>query len=185
MKEPPMETWQKQQVSELRFHLYSRPLHPELFEIHHDHRIVKKHYEAQIWVTGLSHVISFYRGEATVAEVVAESSAELPHRGKLLSLPFRGEKDEEYDHADGVRYLMSFQVERMSPRLFAKVHGEIAGQADEDGLFVPFPRRDGSGLAPFSYIDYEAKIGQLHVFAYHAYPNELTLIKTQSIFEIT
>ena len=106
----PMETRQRQEVSQLRFLVYNRALHPELFEIHHDHRIVKDNYEAQVWVTGLSHLIGFYRGEAAITEVIAETSAMLPHRGRLTSLPFRGERDEQFEHTEGIRYLTSFQV---------------------------------------------------------------------------
>ena len=179
-----MDIGQAQRVSQLRFMVYSRALHPELFEIHHDHRIVKDRYEAQVWVTGLSHLIGFYRDDAAVTEVIADADAMLPHRGKLISLPFRGERDEQYDHAEGIRYLTSFQTEQLSPRLYAKVHQDLLDQADNRGLFVPFPRWAGGSMAPFSHIDYEAKPNQLHVFAYHAFPEERTLIKTQSIFEL-
>ena len=73
----------------------------------------------------------------------------------------------------------------MSPRLYAKVHGDLAAHGAGRGILVPFPEWTGNGLTPFTYIDYEAKVGQLHVFAYHAFADELTLIKTQSIFEVT
>lgn len=179
-----METRQTKQVSELRFIVYNRALHPELFEIYHDHRIAKEKYEARIWVTGLGHVIGFYRQDATVCEVIAEASTMLPDRGKLMSLPFRGERDEELSHAEGIHYLTSFQVETMSPRLYAKVHGDLTVTGADRGLFVPFPELAGNALTPFSYLHYEAKADQLHVFAYHAFPDEMTLIKTQSIFEI-
>ena len=175
---------QKQRVSELQFFLYDRPLHPELFDIYDSHRVAKDGYEAQVWVTGISHLIGFYRGEATVVELIAESGAELPERGRLLSVPFRGEKDQEFTHVDGIRYMMSFQVETMSARLYARAHDELAGQADKRGLFVPFPEWAINALTPFTYIDYEAKVRELHVFAYHAFPDELTLVKTQSIFEL-
>ena len=95
-----METRQKQQACELRFIVYNRALHPELFEIHHDHRIVKARFEAQIWVTGLSHVIGFYRDDAAFCEVVADAATELPRRGRLVSLPFRGEKDQQCKQFD-------------------------------------------------------------------------------------
>ncbi len=179
-----METGQTQCVSGMRFMVYNRALHPEFFDIYHDHRIAKSGYEAQIWVTGISHVIGFYRGRAAVSEVIAQADAMLPHRGKLLSLPFRGERDEQFDHNAGIRYMTSFQVEQTSPRLYAKIHGELLEQGSDGGLFVPFPQWAGSSLAPFTYIDYEAKVRQLHVFAYHAFPEERTLIKTQSIFEL-
>ncbi len=164
--------------------VYSRALHPELFEIHHDHRIVKEHYEVQMWITGLSHLIGFYREDAAVTEVIAGVDAMLPHRGKLMSLPFRGERDEQFDHADGIRYLTSFQTEQMSQRVYAKTHQDLLDQADQRGLFVPFPQWASNSVAPFTYVDYEAKPGQLHVFAYHAFPEERTLIRTQSIFEL-
>jgi len=180
-----MEIGQVQRVSQLRFMVYNRPLHPELFEICHDHRVVKDGYDVQIWITGVSHMIGFYRGAAAVVQVIADADAVLPHRGKLMSVPFRGERDEEFDHADGIRYLASFQVERMSPRLYAKTHRELLEQAGERGLFVHFPQWTSNALPPFSHVDYEAKVGQLHVFAYHAFPEERTLIKTQSIFELT
>ena len=40
------------------------------------------------------------------------------------------------------------------------------------------------GLTPFTFIDYEAKPTELHVFAFHAFPDDLTIVKTQSIFEL-
>lgn len=164
--------------------VYSRPLHPEFFDIYHDHRIVKSGYEVQIWVTGLSHLIGFYRDEAAVTELIADAAASLPHRGKLLSLPIRGERDKKFEHRNGIRYITSFQVEQMSQRVYAKTHQELLEQSSNRGLCVPFPQWAGNGLAPFTYIDYEAKLRHLHVFAYHAFPDQRTLIKTQSIFEV-
>ncbi len=175
---------EKQSVSELQFFLYNRPLHPELFDIYHDHRVAKGGYDAQIWVTGISHVIGFFRSETSVVEVIAESSAELPERGRLLQLAFRGEKDQEVNYLNGIRYITSFQVEKMSPRLYARTHQEMSEEVAVSGLFVPFPEWAAGTLSPFTYIDYEAKASELHVFAYHAFPDELTLIKTQSIFEL-
>jgi len=179
-----MEIRQQQRVSELRFVVYNRALHPELFDIYHDHRIVKAEYEAQVWITGLSHVIGFYRDNAVFAEVIADASAELPVRGKQMSAPFRGERDKQFEHEGGVRYLTSFQVERMSPRLYAKVHADLVERGTDQGMYVPFPEWATRTQTPFSYLDYEAKVNQLHVFAYHAFPDDLTLIKTQSIFEL-
>ena len=176
---------QKQSVSQLRLLLFSRPLHPELFEIYHDHRIVKDGYEAQIWITGMSHVISFHRGKATITELIADASAMLPKHGKLASLRLRGEKDHEVENPGMIRHMMSFQVETMSPRLYERVHTDMVEQGSQGGLFLSFSEWVPDGAPePFTYIDYDAKPGHLHVFAYHAFPDELTLIKTQSIFEL-
>jgi hypothetical protein len=176
---------QQQRVGELQFLLYNRSLHPELFDIYVDQQLSGGPYEATIWITGASHMVSFRLGQATLTELLADRQTMLPERGKLAALPIRGEKNHDVTHADGIRYMASFQVERMSPRVFAKTHQELIDLGARRGLFVPFPEWAGGELVPFSLVDCEAKTTMLHVFAYHAFPDELTLIKTQSIFELT
>lgn len=176
---------QKQTVGSLRFLLYERALHPELFQIDHDCHVVKKGYEAQIWVTGCTHVIGFYRADSALLQVIADTDAELPERGLLLDMPFRGERDHEHRRTDDVNYLMNFQLERMSPEVYAQTHRELARLGSRRGLFVPFPYWRSRSLIPFSYIDYDAKPNQLHVFAFHAFPADLAVVKTQSVFELS
>lgn len=179
-----MSIGQKQRVGSLRFYLYDRALHPELFEIYHDRRIVKSGYEAQIWVTGCTHVIGFFRDKQSLTEVTGEAGMELPQRGLLLDLPFRGEKDHEHKRAEGINYWMNFQAETMSPEVYVRTHHELARSGAKHGLFVPFPTWMSHGLTPFTYIDYQATPNGLHVFAFHAFPEDLTVLKTQSIFEM-
>lgn len=179
-----MRIGQKQSVSKLRFMLYDRPLHPELFDIYEDNIIVKPAYEARIWVTGCTHVISFYREKLSIVELMADPEAELPQRGLLLELPFRGERDHEFKRSGGINYMMNFQVDAMSPAVYSRTHHDLARLGMHRGLFVPFPKWMSHGLTPFSYIDFDAKPNGLHVFAFHAFPEDLTIIKTQSIFEL-
>jgi len=180
-----MSIGQKQNVSTLRYLLYDRPLHPELFDIYHDHHIVKHGYEAQVWVTGCTHVVGFFRDDQSIVEVVADDTVELPARGLLREMPFRGERDHEHKRAHGINYMMNFQVESMSPAVYSKTHHDLARLGAQRGLFVPFPMWMSRSLTPFTYIDYQAKPHQFHVFAFHAFPEELTIVKTQSIFELS
>ena len=175
---------QKQRVASLRFYLYDRPLHPELFDIYDDRQIVKKGYEAQIWVTGCAHVISFFRGALSLTQVIADVEVDLPQRGLLLELPFRGEKQHECKRPEGINYMMNFQVEAMSPAVYSKTHHDLARAGARRGSFVPFPMWMTHSLTPFSYIDFEAKPNELHVFGFHAFPEDLTVVRTQSIFEL-
>jgi hypothetical protein len=179
-----MSIGQKQSVSSLRFYLYDRPIHPELFDIYHDHHIIKNGYESQIWVTGCTHVIGFFRDRAALLQVTADADNILPQRGQLLEMPFRGERDHECKRAEGINYMMSFQVETMSAAVYSKTHHDLARLGAQRGLFVPFPMWMTRSLTPFSYIDYEAKPNELHVFTFHAFPEDLTIVKTQSIFEL-
>jgi hypothetical protein len=179
-----MSIGQKQNVRALRFYLYDRPVHPELFEIYHDRHVIKPAYEAQLWVTGCTHVIGFYRQKLSMVEVIAEEAVQLPGHGRILEMPFRNERDHERKRSGGINYMMNFQVESMSPAVYSKTHHELARLGARRGLFVPFPMWMARSLTPFTYIDYDARPNELHVFAFHAFPEDLTIIKTQSIFEI-
>ena len=181
-----MSIGQQQRVSSLRFYLYDRPLHPELFDIYRDHHLIKGGYEVQVWVTGCTHVIGFYRGAQTLVEVIADTNSILPQGGLLREMPFRGERDHQCRAVNGINYMMNFQVEQMSPMVYHKTHHDLARIGARRGLFVPFPMwMTRPPLTPFTFIDYEAKPAGLHVFAFHAFPDDLTMVKTQSIFELT
>ena len=83
-----------------------------------------------------------------------------------------------------MHYMMNFQAETMSPQVYARTHHNLVRSGAQRGLFVPFPTWMSQGLTPFTYIDYQAKPNGLHVFAFHAFPEDLTVLKTQSIFEL-
>jgi len=180
-----MSVGQQQRVAPLRYFLYNRALHPELFEIYTDHQIRRKAYEAQIWVTGCTHVIGFFRDDSAVLEVIADASAMLPQRGRVMELPFRGERTFERRRIGGINYMMNFQVELMSDAVYSRTHHDLARLGAKRGLFVPFPTwMSRPPLTPFTFIDFQDKPNSLHVFAFHAFPDDLTVIKTQSIFEL-
>ena len=81
--------------------------------------------------------------------------------------------------------MMNFQVEQMSPMVYHKTHHDLAKIGAARGMFVPFPTwMTNPPLTPFTFIDYEAKPSGLHVFAFHAFPDDLTIVKTQSLFEL-
>ena len=175
---------QKQSLRAMKLVVYSRPLHPELFEIHHDHRIDQAAYDAAIWITGCAHVVRFSVGPDTVTEVMAEAQDELPERGLVASFQCRGEKQHEYDNGHGLRYQMNLQVEAMSEKLYAQTQDDLTRAAEKGGLLVPFPQWRVNDLTPFCYVDYHVAPRSLQVFAYHAFPEERTIVKTQSVFEI-
>jgi len=180
-----MSTRQQQSISSLRYYLYDRPVHPELFEIYHDRNLIRGRYEAQIWVTGCTHVIGFFRDRHAMVELLADDEASLPTAGVIRQMPFRGEKAHHHRRAGGISYMMNFQVEQMSPLVYHKTHHDLAKIGAKRGLFVPFPTwMNRPPLTPFTFIDYEASSTGLHVFAFHAFPDDLTIVKTQSIFEL-
>ncbi len=174
----------KQRVEDLQFCLYQRAIHPELFHIHRAKRVEQARYTAEVWVVGLTHVVTVQVGDQVLTELITEDVVLLPKAGLVAAFRFRGERDHAQSFDNGLSYILSTQVERMTPQLFPATHRDYVHYARNRGLYVDFEEWTHEGLAPFSFIDFDARDHEFHVHAFHTFPDELTLLKTQSIFEI-
>ena len=173
-----------QRVDDLQFLLFQRSLHPELFRIDQVKRIDHRRYSAEIWIVGLSHVVTVNHGRNSITELITDETEVLPKAGLANSFPFRGEKDHMQSFGDDMRYILSSQVERMTANLFAATHRDLVRHASKRGIFRTFDDWTGEdGLQPFTFIDFESRDEEFHVHAFHAFPEDLTILKMQSIFE--
>ncbi len=173
----------KQCVEELHFSLYQRALHPELFNIHQVKRIEHRCYSAEIWITGLTHVVTVQFGNQQLTELVAEPNELFPRVGLAHTFRFRGERDYSQTFSDGLRFILSTQVERMSDNLFPATHRDLMRYAERRGMYTSFDDWGHDGLVPMTFIDFEAREREFHVHAFHIFPLERSILKTQSIFE--
>lgn len=172
------------QSAELHLFVFDRALHPELFHHFADYRVSQGRYHADIWVIGLGHVVTVTSGPQCLTELVARESEMLPTRGVLSRFRLKGERDHERRTTEGWGYLVSTQVETMDEALYKSVHHDLLRHAEKRGCFRSYHAWAEGGLTPFTYIDHEARDREFHVHAFHAYPHERTLIKTQSIIEL-
>ncbi|NLX20591.1 MAG: DUF2617 family protein [Phycisphaerae bacterium] len=174
-----------QRVADLKFVLYRRPLHPELFCIHESRHLERGTYQADIWVMGLSHVVTVQSAGRCVTEVTTEDIEVLPQNGLVTTFPFRGERDHLEKLDDGMHYILSTQVERMNRNLFHASHRDLMHYGATRGMLVKFENWvHDDNLVPFSFIDWELRDRELHVQAFHSFPADYTILKTQSIFEV-
>ena len=174
-----------QRVADLKFVLYRRALHPELFHIHQSQHLERPSYQADIWVMGLSHLVTVQSAGRCVTEATTDDVEVLPQNGLVTSFQFRGERDHLESFDDGMRYILSTQVERMNQNLFHASHRDLIRYASTRGILVTFEDWiDRDNLVPFTFVDYEARDRELHVQAFHAFPADYTLVKTQSIVEV-
>lgn len=170
--------------SELVFQLFGRPLHPELFDVVASREIRRSAYGATIQITDASHVITWRRGSACLCEVAAPAGHPLPRRRRLLSHRLAGHRDDSLQYANGAAYQVSFQLEKLEPELFWLCNQELEIDGPQRGLFHQFRSRNRLGLGPISHVTYEARPRTLLVQSFHTFPEEHTLFKSQSLFEV-
>jgi hypothetical protein len=172
-------------VHDLVFQLYDRPLHPELFEIVACETVARPDFQAQVRITRSGHVVSWSARcgpPLFLTEVVNADEEHFPSR-RLLSHPFRQERYAAVEPCLGVRYQACFQVETLPPALFLKVNDELLRESKRHGFIHYFPPAEPFELAPIGYVTMDGKPGCQLVHAYHTFPEECTVVKTQSLFE--
>jgi hypothetical protein len=168
-------------IRDLAFSLYQRPLHPELFNIYARRDIKTENYEASIWATGCAHVVTVHTKGYSLTELISMPGQPLPKRGLVERFQFRGQKKHKCMLSRNLSYMTDFQVEKMSENLYQQSHADLERFARNRGMFVRFPNMTSGPLEPFSYIDFEARKSELHLHTFHAYPEQVTIIKTQSL----
>jgi hypothetical protein len=107
----------------------------------------------------------------------------LPQKRRLLSYRLRGEHGGKLACAHGVSYQASFQVEVLAPEIFYHVHDEILADGAKRGLLHNFQPHHRLALAPLGLITAEGRDGCLVINTFHTFPDEYTVVKSQSLIE--
>lgn len=171
-------------VGDLVFQVYGRSLHPELFDILATHRLERDDCTLTLRITRSGHVFSWERSNVFVTEVAASLEEPLPEHRRLLSYRLRGEHYGASDCAPGVHYQMSFQVETVSLEIFMHVHDEILADGATRGFLCNFQPNHRLSLAPLGFVAVEGRPGAIVVHAFHTFPDEHSIVKTQSLIEM-
>jgi hypothetical protein len=80
--------------------------------------------------------------------------------------------------------MTDFQIEKLSSGLYQRSYKDLEKFARNRGIFVKYPDSNCQGLEPFCYVDFESRAKELHVHTFAAYPDQLTMVKTQSLFDL-
>jgi hypothetical protein len=170
-------------VAELTFQLYGRPLHPELFQIYRSRRVERGVYQAKIDITSGGHVITWRSGNLTLTEVAAAAQNPLPKTRRLLSHRLKGEHHDLH-RCRCASYQMGFQLETAEPDIFWAFQQDLLLDAQRSGLLYRFDGGGRMALGAISYIQVETRDRSLLVQAFHTFPEDLAIVKTQSLFEL-
>ena len=171
-------------VAELVFQLYGRVLHPELFEIHASRTIERGEYSAIVAITNAGHFVTWRKDGLTLTEVAADTNQPLPQKRRLLSHRLSGERSDRMECRGGACYQMSFQLERVAPEVFWSFQEELAAEGRKHGLLHHFGSSGRLATGALSWINLETRAKGLSVQAFHTFPDDHAIVKSQSLFEL-
>ncbi len=171
-------------VAELMFRLYGRPLHPELFEIYASRTVQRGPYQAKVDITSAGHVVTWRYGDMTLTEVAASAQHPLPQQRRLISHCLKGSHSDHVDCRGGVSYHVDFQLEPVEPELFWIFQEELAFDGERQGMLHKFDSSGRIALGALSYIHTETRNRSLTVQAFHTFPDDYAIVKSQSVFRL-
>ncbi|WP_435008459.1 DUF2617 family protein [Tundrisphaera lichenicola] len=171
-------------VADLAFQVFGRTLHPDWFAVKAHRRVAVDGWLADIRIVEGGHAVTWRSGEVRLTEVLTGPSAALPEAGLLFHSPVRHERAAMIRPASGFEYQACLEVERIDPEVFDHLCDEMTRDAARDRLYHRWS--DANRMAPpaISHVAFESRARGLLVHAFHSFPAERAIVRTQSLFEV-
>src|SRR5205814_926594 len=118
-----------------------------------------------------------------LTELTAARGQPLPGRGRVWRHRFGGEQTDAFRASPVIAYQMSAQAESLPPDLFARVHDELLADGRTRGLLHLLCPEHRCGLSPLGFVTADARPGCLVINAFHTFPADCTVLKTQTLIE--
>ena len=171
-------------IAELVFQLYGRPLHPELFEVHRTRTIDRGGYSATVQITSTGHLVTWQYEGLILTEVATAAHHPLPQKRRLMSHQLKGCCDDRVNCRGGIHYEVEFSLEPVNQDAFWLYQKELALAGARKGMVHHFESSGRFGLGALSYINLESRDRSLKVQAFHTFPDDHAIVKTQSTFAL-
>jgi len=153
-----------------------------LFEVHQTKTFERGGYNAQIDITSAGHVITWRCGGMTLTEVAASAQHPLPKKRRLLSYRLAGEQHDEVQCRGGVVYKTTFQLETVQPQFFWSFQEELCLENSDTAMLQSFEASGRIALGALSYISVETRNRSISFQAFHTFPDDCAVVKTESQF---
>jgi hypothetical protein len=166
------------------FQLFGRSLHPELFQVQASRAVERGDYRATVDITSAGHTVTWRYLGLTLTEVCTSALQPLPQKRRLLSYKLKGERNDQFECRGGVTYQMNFQLETVEPEVFWSLQQELQQDGQARGLLHRFNSSGRMALGALSFVNIETRNRSLLVQAFHTFPDDYAIVKSQSIFEL-
>jgi len=174
----------RSKIADLSFQVFGRALHPDWFAVRAHRRYHHANWEADVRIIEGGHAIIWSCGPVRVTEVLAGPDTQLPEAGLLYHSAVRHERSTAQKLGGVGEYQTCFEVERIDQEVFTHLNDELTLDAAKGGLFHRYGVSNRLAPSPISHLLVESKSRGLLVQAFHTFPDERAIVRTQSLFEV-
>lgn len=172
-------------VSDNRLILLRQALHADWFNARAHRRLnIFDGWHADIWIHETGHALIFSNKTVVLTEILTDHSQEMPKEKIIWQRTPLDEELTTIQPGGRLEYQINYELEMAEPAIFRFLSNEM--------LLKPTPhslcwQRNGHHRlqeSPIIRINFDPGPGYLSVQSFHTFPNELAILRTQSLFEI-
>ena len=171
-------------VADVEIHVFGRVVSPEWFCVKASRRISKTGWEADVRIVDRGHAITWGSGSSRLTEVFVGPEVILPQAGLLYHSRVKRERSKKLTPDRHMEYQTCFEAEKLDAEIFAHLTEELTLVSAKSDLFHRFARANRMAPAPVSRLHIEARGKGLSVQSFHTFPDECTIVRVQSLFEV-
>lgn len=173
----------RSRVADLGFQVFGRVIQPDWFAVRGFRRITRGGWQADVRLVEGGHAVHWQSGDIRLVEVLCGPETILPEPGLLYHSSVRRERTATLRRGDRAEYQTCFDVERIDLELFRHLCQEIEADSRE-GLFHRYSAPSRLAPPPISHVRIESRPRGLSIQAFHTFPDERSIVRTQSLFEL-
>ena len=170
-------------VADMVLRTFERPIHPELFESVRQCTISFGGNRARLRLGRTGHLLEFVSGDSIITEVAATKQEDLPKNCKVVDRRLIGYRTHMID-LPGVRYHCSYQLEHVPLDVYLQLHREFEVDALNATLSLTIAGSTPQSPNCISLLKCDVLQEGLVVHAFHTFPDNAAVLRTQTLFEI-
>lgn len=174
----------KLRVGDRTFRIFGKAVHPEWFSVRAHERFTLGPWQADVRIVAGGHAVVFSAGGTVVTEVFGSRDVPMPAGGLLLVSPVDRERTAVVRAGRDVTYQACHEVERVDPEVFRHLCEEETLDAHRGRLFHTPSAANRLAPRPISRIRVDRLARGVSIQAFHSFPDELAVLRSQSLFEI-
>ena len=173
-------------VTEMNFHLFAKPIHPELVNVCGWRQVERDNYRLKLNITTDGHLLTFQHDELVFCEVAAAASHELPKESKLISHVASGSTTNGPSRfGDIIEYRSNVSLDSVDPKIFVTIQQQLDKRVETDGVVHRFESNGRLSFGAISYMHAQSFIHHVRVRAFHTFPETCAVLKTDTVFRVS
>ncbi len=170
-------------VADMVLRVFERAVHPELFDTICEQSIAVGCNSAKLRLSGHGHILEFRTRRGVITEVATSKHAPLPINMRMIDRRLIGYRTHMIDTM-GIRYHCSYQLEAVPLDVYLQLHREMECDARTATLATVIPGSSPCSPDCISMLKCDVLPEGLVVHAFHTFPDNAAVLRTQTLFEL-